>query len=319
MRILEPSENYRNLRTVLLAGGVGGARLARGLAATVDPQCLTVVVNVGDDSAIYGALVAADLDTVSYTLAGVNGPQGWGLADDTHVVMGHLADAGVDTTFQLGDRDLAHCLARTAFIGAGGTLSEYTREATARLGIECSILPASDDALRTKIRTASGEILDFQDYFVIRRHADEVAGISYEGATTARPAPGVLAAIEAAATVIIAPSNPPLSIWPTLAIPQMTEALRSKKLVVAVSPLIRGRAVKGPLVSVMTGLGLEANNAGIVAAYDGLLSHLVIDTSDAADAAALADLGIEVIVTNTLIAEPDASERLAREILQLVT
>ncbi len=310
--------NYRNLQTVLLAGGVGGARLARGLAATVEPDSLTVIVNVGDDSMIYGALVAADLDTVSYTLAGINGPQGWGLADDTHLVMGHLTEAGIDTTFALGDRDLAYCLARTAFIAEGGPLSEYTRQATRRLGIACTILPASDDPVRTKIKTTGGEILDFQDYFVIRGHADEVAGLEYEGVTAARPAPGVLDAIDAAEVVVIAPSNPPLSIWPTLALPDVTAALRDKERVVAVSPLIGGRAIKGPLVSVMQGLGMEPTNAGIVAAYGGLLSHLVIDASDAAEQDGLAELGVEVIVTDTHISDPEAATRLANELLDAV-
>ncbi|MCP3976165.1 MAG: 2-phospho-L-lactate transferase [bacterium] len=318
MRILEASANYRNLRTVLLSGGVGGARMARGLAATVNPAELTVVVNVGDDSTIYGAHVAADLDTVSYTLAGINGPQGWGIAEDTHVVMGHLAAAGIDTTFQLGDRDLAFCLARTAFLDEGGALSDYTREATKRLGIESTILPATDDPVRTKITTVEGQVLDFQDYFVIRRHTDEVAGLEYQGVTRASPAPGVLAAIDAAEVVVIAPSNPPLSIWPTLALPNITAALRDKERVVAVSPLIDGRAIKGPLVSVMQGLGMEPTNAGIVAAYGGLLSHLVIDESDAAEQEKLAQLGVEVIVTDTRIANPDASTRLANEVLDAV-
>lgn len=274
-----------------------------------------MIVNVGDDSVIYGALVSADLDTVTYTLAGINGPRGWGLADDTHVVMGHLSEAGVDTTFQLGDRDLAYCLARTAFIGDGGTLSEYTAIATARLGIGCTILPASNDPIRTKIKTTSGEVLDFQDYFVIRRHQDEVTGLEYQGVAAASPAPGSLEAVAAAEIVVIAPSNPPLSIWPTLALTGMTDAIRDKEVVIAVSPLIGGRAVKGPLVAVMEGLGLEPSNAGIVEAYEGLLSHLVVDNSDASEATALAALGVEVIATDTRISDPGVSARLAEELL----
>lgn len=293
--------------------------MARGLAATLDPADLTVIVNVGDDSVIYGALVAADLDTVLYTLAGINGPQGWGLADDTHVVMGHLAAAGIDTTFQLGDRDLAYCLARTAFIGLGGNLSEYTRDAAARHGVECTVLPASDDEVRTKITTTTGEILDFQDYFVVRRHKDVVAGLAYEGVDAARPASGTLEAIEEADLIVIAPSNPPLSIWPTLALPGVRDAVAAKEHVVAVSPLIGGGAVKGPLVAVMEGLGINPTNAGIIECYEGLLSHLVIDKSDAAEAASLSKMGITVIVADTLISDPAASKRLATELLDRFT
>jgi len=289
--------------------------MGRGLAAVLAPEALTVVVNVGDDSKMYGTLVCADLDTVVYTLAGINGPEGWGIANDTFTVMDHLAAAGVDTTFRLGDRDLAHCLARTAYLDRGGRLSDFVREQTQRLGIATAILPDSDDAIRTKVATAKGKVLDFQDYFVVRGQRDRVAGLEYRGAAQARPAPGVLAAIAAADIVVVAPSNPPLSIWPILAIPELEEAVRNHPVVVAVSPLIGGAAVKGPLVAVMQGLGLEATTAGIAAAYDGLLSHLVVDRSDAADVAT--DLGVETVLADTLIEEPAAAAQLATTVVGL--
>jgi LPPG:FO 2-phospho-L-lactate transferase len=312
---LEASATYRNIRAVLLAGGVGGARMARGLNAVLAPENLTVVVNVGDDDSMYGALVSADLDTVMYTLAAIEGPHGWGIAADTHVVMDHLSTLGVGTTFRLGDRDLAHCLARRMAIEAGTTLSTFTRDATTRLGIGCRILPASDDLIRTKIVT-DGALLDFQDYFVVRGQRDPVRGLEFRGSATARPAPGVLEAIRSADIVAVAPSNPPLSIWPMLAMADLAEAVRRHPLVVAVSPLIGGKAVKGPLVAVLDGLGIEPSTAGILETYRGLLSHLVVDNEDPPPA----DLdtgGVEVIATSTLISDPAAAARLARTILDL--
>lgn len=286
--------------------------MAVGLAAVVDD--LTVVVNVGDDAEMYGALVCADLDTVLYTLAGIQGPEGWGVEGDTFVVMDHLAAMGVNTAFRLGDRDLAHCLARTEFLAAGGSLSEFTAAAAARLGVDTTtVLPASDDPIRTKIETAEGAVLDFQDYFVVRRQSDRVAAVHYAGAASAEPAPGVIDAIDAADIVVIAPSNPPLSIAPILAMPKLLAAVKRHPLVVAVSPLIGGAAVKGPLVAVMDGLGVSPNNAGIAWMYRDLdLAGIVIDTSDASDAP---DLDVPVIVAPTLMGEPAAAAELARSIL----
>jgi len=188
--------------------------MARALALTLDPAHLTVVVNVGDDDRIYGVHVSADLDTVVYTLAGVEGPAGWGMAGDTFTVMQHLAARGVDTRFRLGDRDLATCLQRTAALDAGAVLSAATSAICTGLGVVPTVLPVSNDPVRTKITTPGGERLDFQEYFAVRGHRDEVAALDYEGAAQARPAPGVREAIAAADLVVIAPSNPPLSIWP---------------------------------------------------------------------------------------------------------
>jgi LPPG:FO 2-phospho-L-lactate transferase len=283
----------------------------------LDPGDLTIIVNVGDDDVMYGVHVSPDLDTVLHTLAGLEGPHGWGLAHDTFVVMDRLAELGVDTSFRLGDRDLAGCLVRTNALGRGQPLSAIISEFRQRLGVAPAVLPASDDPVRTKIRVAGDLWLDFQDYFVIRRHRDSVRELRYDGAATARPAPGVVEAIEGAAAVVIAPSNPPLSVWPTLAVPGVREAVAAKGIVAAVSPLFRGRALKGPAATVMADLGLPAGNAGVLAAYEGLISHLVVDAGDSADIAALGGHA-EIHAADTRIADGASAARFAAELLSLL-
>lgn len=302
-------------RITLLAGGVGGARLARGLAAALEPESLTVIVNVGDDDRIYGAHVAADLDTVTYTLAGRQGTQGWGLAEDTFTVLGALDELGADTTFRLGDRDLATCLLRTVALDRGEPLSSVTAAICTALGVRQRVIPASDDPIRTKLLSSDGEWLDFQDYFVRRGHRDEVASIRYEGAASAAPAPGVLEAIAGADRVVIAPSNPPLSIHPILAVEDIAAAVAAAERVIAVSPLFKGKALKGPADRVMASLGLPPGNVGVLAAYDGLLSDLVIDTEDADDDEL--DGAVAVHATDTLFAEAEAATRFAAWLLEL--
>ena len=299
--------------TTLLSGGVGGARMARGLAAVLPPDELTVVVNVGDDEVVYGVHVSADVDTVVYTLAGVEGPEGWGLADDTFEVMWAMEQIGVDTSFRLGDRDLAVCLSRTQALGAGEPLSEITARIADTLGVEHRVIPASDDPIRTRLETADGEWLDFQEYFVIRRHQDEIASIRYHGAEEAEPAPGVVEAITDAELVVVAPSNPPLSIWPILAVPGLREAVAAAERVIAVSPLFGGKALKGPADRVMASLGLPPGNRGVAEAYDGLITDLVIDQSDAADRIE----GVTVHAMDTRIADPDAAAAFAARVLEL--
>ena len=275
-------------RTTLLAGGVGGARLARGLAAILSDDDLTIVVNVGDDQRIYGVHVAADLDTVTYTLAGIEGPHGWGLVDDTFNVMAGLDTLGVDTWFRLGDRDLALCLRRTQLLDDGVPLSTATDRLRSTLGVGPTILPATDDELRTRINTVEAGWLAFQDYFVMRGHRDEVIGLEYAGSNEALPAPGVIEAITTADTVLVAPSNPPLSIHPILAISEIRQAVTNAPNVIAVSPLFSGKALKGPADRVMASIGLPAGNAGVLAAYYGLISDLVVDTAASGVAATLA-------------------------------
>lgn len=291
--------------------------MGRGLAAVVPAASLTIVVNVGDDEEIYGVHVAPDLDTVTYTLAGREGPQGWGVAGDTFVVMGHLEALGVDTRFRLGDADLAVGLMRTAALRSGEPLSAPTARLAASLGVACRLLPATDDRLRTQVRPPGGEWLSFQDYFVLRGHRDEVAEVRFDGAETARPAPGIVEALGEAALVVIAPSNPPLSIWPILAVPGIREAVAAAPRVVAVSPLFGGKALKGPADRVMAALGLPPGNAGVLAAYEGLLTDLVFDQGDAADLATLDGGAVRLHAADTRIADLAAAARFARLLLEL--
>jgi LPPG:FO 2-phospho-L-lactate transferase len=304
-------------RVTLLAGGVGGARLARGLAAVLGPDELTTVVNVGDDDRMHGVHVSADLDTVTYTLAGREGPQGWGLAGDTHTTMEALEDLGVDTSFRIGDRDLATCMMRTAALDRGEPLSNITARLCAALGVRHPVLPATDDRLRTRLRTSTGEWLAFQDYFVIRRHEDEIVELEFAGATDAVPAPGVLDAITEAEAIVIAPSNPPLSIQPILEIPALGGAVRDADRVIAVSPLFAGRALKGPADRVMASLGLPAGNEGVLAAYDGIIDTLVVDDGDAGDVERFGG-AIDIHARDTRIARPEAAARFATWLLDLL-
>jgi LPPG:FO 2-phospho-L-lactate transferase len=231
--------------------------------------------------------------------------------------MDGLAGFGVDTAFRLGDRDLALCLRRTNALRTGTSLSAFTREVSARLGVRAAVMPVSDDPVRTKIRVPAGDWLDFQEYFVARGHRDRVAELRYEGAPTARPAPGVTAAIREADVVVLAPSNPPLSIWPMLAVPGVREALDTARRVVAVSPLFGGRALKGPAADVMADLGLPPGNRGILAAYEGLLTDLVVDAVDAADAQGPPG-PVSIHVADTHMEDAGAARRFAGELARIL-
>jgi LPPG:FO 2-phospho-L-lactate transferase len=300
------------MKVVELSGGVGGARMARGLAAMPDVD-LTVVVNVGDDEEIHGLHVSADLDTVIYTLAGVEGPDGWGRSADTFVLNDELARFGVDNRFRLGDLDLALNLFRTQALAAGKPLSVITAEVADSFDLRADVVPATNDTLRTEVRIEGDEWLSFQEYFVLRGNRDEVKELRYPGSEAARPAPRVLEAIGAADVVVIGPSNPPLSIWPILAINEIRQAIRIHQRVVAVSPLFGGKALKGPADRVMASLGLPAGNAGVIEAYAGLIERLVVDTRDGDDAGQLG--GVEIMVTDTRIARAVRAREFAEEIL----
>jgi LPPG:FO 2-phospho-L-lactate transferase len=300
------------MKVAALSGGVGGAKMARGLAA-VPGIDLTVVVNVGDDAENHGLRVSPDLDTVVYTMAGVEGPHGWGRAGDTFNLNDELGRFGVDNTFQLGDRDLALKLFRTHRMSDGEPLSAVTRHVTKGLGIEQTVLPASDQAVRTEVRISESTWLGFQEYFVHRRHRDEVLEVRFAGAHTALPAPGVVEAIGEADTLIIAPSNPPLSIWPILAVECVHEAVAEHPKVVAVSPLFGGKALKGPADRVMASLGLSPGNRGVAEAYAGLIETLVVDLEDENDAETIDD--VDVVVADTRIGDTAAGRRLAEAIL----
>ena len=302
------------MNVVELSGGVGGARLARGLDA-IDDLDLSVVVNVGDDLPTHGLYVAPDLDTVVYTLAGIEGPHGWGRAEDTFVANTELARFGLDNRFRLGDLDLALKIYRTHRLGAGETLAGVTDTVRASFGLTASIMPASNDPVRTMVTTSEGEELTFQEYFVDRGHRDPVQRVDFEGAAAATPAPGVIEAIDQADILVIGPSNPPLSIWPILALDAIDRAVRRHPRVIAISPLIGGKALKGPADSVMADLGLGTGTRAVIASYRGLIDTLVVDTSDQADTGEID--GVTVVALETRIPGRAEAMRLAEAILGL--
>jgi LPPG:FO 2-phospho-L-lactate transferase len=263
----------------ILCGGLGGSRCVDSLARAAGPEEVTAIVNVGDDLEILGLHVSPDLDTVLYTLAGLlDEERGWGVRDETYNALDIAGRLGGESWFTLGDRDIGLHLARTALLLEGAALSDVTARLTAALGIGVRLLPATDDRLRTKVLTDAGE-LDFQEWFVARGHRDPVTGLRYEGAESARPAPGVIEAIEAAKLVVLAPSNPFVSIRPILAVPGIEEALRGKR-VAAVSPLVAGRAFRGPLVGMLESLGCEPTPAGVAAVYGDLIDSFVVAPGD---------------------------------------
>jgi LPPG:FO 2-phospho-L-lactate transferase len=299
----------------MLSGGVGGARLARGLAAIPEVD-LTVIVNVGDDDRIYGLFVSPDIDTVVYTMAGREGPHGWGLRDDPFEVMNALDALPIDTTFRIGDRDIATNLFRTDRLSGGWSLTWVTTALASAFGVPATILPATDDPLRSQVKLAGGEWISFQEYFVARRHADDISDIRFEGGGFCRPAPGVIEAIEASDALIIGPSNPVLSIWPILAVPAIGETVAHKSRVLAVSPLIGGSALKGPAHRILSALGYGTGTSAVIGSYGGLLTDIVIDNSDAADRNGIKKPRIHN--TDTRMPDLAASTRLAQNIVDTI-
>jgi len=303
---------------VALSGGIGGAKLALGLSRVMPAADLVVVGNTGDDFEHLGLSISPDLDTLMYALAGLDDPQrGWGRRDETWTFMTALSKLGGETWFQLGDGDLATHVERTRRLRHGESLSAITADLCARLGIAARVLPMTDDTAQTILFTTEGP-LDFQDYFVRLRCEPEVLKIEYEGAADAGVHPDVLAALEdpALRAVVICPSNPFLSINPILAVGTMRGAIANCAApVVAVSPIIGGRAVKGPTAKLMTELGRRATAAAVAQLYVDLLDGYVIDHADAHDAAAVADLGIPVAPAHTLMRTLEDREALARHVL----
>ena len=303
-----------------LAGGVGGAKLVWGLAQTLPPEQLTVAVNTGDDDHFHGLHISPDLDTMLYTLAGLSNPQtGWGLAGDTFHALAMLARYGADTWFNLGDRDLATHIRRTQRLRAGATLSAVTAELCHSLGVSHCITPMSDDPVRTFLETAAGE-LAMQDYFVRQRSEPAVSAVHYRGTATARPAPGLAAALAEVDLVVLCPSNPLLSLGPILAMPGVREslaALPSDCRRVAVSPLVGGAAVSGPAARIMAGLGYAATAAGVARLYQGLCDFFLLDARDAALAPAIAELGIRPVVAPIIMETERDKIALAELILNL--
>jgi len=266
-----------------LSGGIGGAKLALGLSRVLPPERLIIVANTGDDFEHLGLAISPDLDTLMYTLADLSDPErGWGRREETWTFMAALAALGGETWFQLGDGDLATHIERTRRLAAADTLSRITDDLCRRLGIAARILPMSEDRVRTRVRTPEGW-LDFQNYFVRRRCTPEVSELAYDGAAQARPHPEFMAALADAGlrAVVICPSNPYLSVDPILALPGVREALKACPApVIAVSPIIGGRAVKGPTAKMMRELGLPVTAAAVAQHYDGLLDLFVIDHSE---------------------------------------
>ncbi len=291
--------------------------MARALRSVLDPGHLTIVVNVGDDTERYGVRVSPDPDTVLYTLAGVQGPAGWGRRDDTRAVMDQLATFGIDTSFTLGDADLAMCLTRTMMLAEGIPLSSITAHLAQSLGVtDVDILPVTDDPLRTYIQISDGRWLEFQEYFVDRGHSDEISAVAYHGSVEAVPAPGVIEAITSADTLVIAPSNPPLSVWPVLSIEKVADAVRSHDNTVAVSPLFGGTPLKGPADAVMRGVGLSAGTRGVLEAYAGSIERLFIDERDRADVAIGPEFEVTVIAADTRLGGQDMGVTFASRLLE---
>jgi LPPG:FO 2-phospho-L-lactate transferase len=305
------------MKIVVLSGGVGGARFVRGLVDVADPVDVTVIGNVGDDLEVLGVHVSPDLDSILYALADLNDEErGWGRADETWNALTTVAELGGESWFRLGDRDIGLHLVRSQALQNGEPLSAVTARVATALGLETALIPATDDRLRTWITTPAGEFT-FQEWFVARGHRDEVDALRFEGADTATPAPGVLDALRGADLLLIAPSNPYVSIAPILALVQVRKALEERSVpCVAVSPLIGGRAVKGPADRMLARLAGGTSPAHVAATYPGLIDALVVDEADAGSLDGLGD--VRPIVTRTLMSDGDARRRLAEAALGAV-
>ncbi len=314
-------------QVAVLCGGVGAARFLQGLRRAIDPSTVTGIVNVGDDAVIHGLHVAPDLDTITYTLAGaVNPTTGWGLTGETWQAMEQLRRYGrsngreVDHRdaeeaagwFALGDRDLGTHMYRTSRVRAGATLTEVTAEVTRTWGLDVRLLPVTDDPVRTVVRTADGRDLSFQEYFVREHHDVEVSAVRYEGIEDARATAPALDALRGAEVIVIAPSNPIVSIEPVLGVPGIRESVaRRRQRTVAVSPIVGGAALKGPADRLLRELGHEASVLGVARWYSDVAGTLLIDEADADLADAVEAEGIRCIVTSTVMSDEDVSRALA--------
>ena len=304
------------MKITALAGGTGAAKLLRGLGRVIDLRDLTVIVNTGDDAEIWGLHVSPDLDTVCYTLGGViDERKGWGLTDETFHALDQIARFGEPVWFNLGDRDLATHLHRTRLLREGRTLTQITRGIAQALGVTATVLPMSDQPVRTRILGPDGW-LAFQEYFVREKAQVEVRGVNYAGAPAARPAPGVLDALRSADAILVCPSNPITSIGPILAVPGLVEALRATDATVAaVSPIVGGDAVSGPAGRLMAAAGLPVSATGVARAYGGWLDVLVFDEQDRALAPEIRDAGAFPVAAPTMMSSREAEAALARHVL----
>ena len=315
MRLLDASPEV-----VVLAGGVGAARLLRGMVRAVPGHRVTAVVNTADDLVLHGLHVSPDLDTVTYTLGGGdNAETGWGLAGETWQAMDALDRYGGPTWFRLGDRDLATHLHRTGRLAEGVGLAQVTAEIAAAWEIGVRLLPATEDRLRTMVTLGDGTEVGFQEYFVGMRHDVPVAAIRFDGAASARPGPGVLEAITEAEVVVIAPSNPLVSIDPILAVPGIADAVAARRAtVVAVSPIVGGAALKGPADRMLAELGHESSAAGVARHYRDLVGTMVIDVVDAHLAPEVEAGGVRCVVTDTVMHTPEVAAALAKVTLEAI-
>ena len=325
----------------VLAGGVGAARYLAGQLQVTPAAEVTAVVNVADDVELHGLHVSPDIDTVIYTLSGAIDPErGWGLADETWNALGELRSLGIDAWFNLGDRDIGTHLFRTTLLREGLTLSEATARLAAARGLGCRVLPASDQPIETRVTLAAtapvegagarvcgsstsyaaGDEIGFQEYFVRLAHDVPISGVRFAGVEEARPAPGVLEAIADANVVVIAPSNPVVSIGPVLAVSGITEALTARRnRNVAVSPIIAGAALKGPADRMLRELGEESSVVGVARRYREVIAALVIDEADAESASAVAETGVRPVLAPTIMSSPQAAAELARRTVAAVS
>ena len=308
------------VKLVALAGGTGAAKLLRGLVTLVEPHDLSVIVNTGDDARIWGLHVAPDLDTITYTFAGLIDPaKGWGVRDETFHALDHMARFGEPTWFNLGDRDLATHLHRTRLLGEGRSLTEATRSITASLGVVSDLLPMSNEPVRTRLLGPDGW-LDFQEYFVRDKAQVEVREVRYVGAEDAKPAPGVLEAIRSARGVIICPSNPITSIAPILAVPGLQAALsETDATAIAISPIVGSDAVSGPAGRLMAISGLPVSATGVARAYASWLDVLVFDERDKSQEGEIRRLGVSPVTAQTIMASRADEVALARRMLDILS
>src|SRR6266516_597081 len=303
----------------VLAGGVGAARFLQGLVQVIPQERITVIVNTGDDRDFYGLHVSPDLDIVMYTLAGVvDESHGWGIRNDTYNTMQQLTYYGHEDWFMLGDRDLATHIHRTNLLRHGKTLSEVTEDLRNHFGLAMRILPMTDQPVATHIQTPVG-LLHFQEYMVKRRCADEVQDVVFVGANESRPAPGVLDAIKEARSILIAPSNPIVSIGSILAVPGIHDTLHeSSGMVVAISPIVGGTPINGPADRLMGGLGMEVSPVGVARYYRDFLDMMIIDEQDKHLLSEIEDLGIPATATNTIMRDNASKVALAHAVLDAV-
>jgi LPPG:FO 2-phospho-L-lactate transferase len=303
---------------VVLTGGTGGAKLIEGLAAEIDPAELTIICNTGDDCDFHGLNISPDIDTITYTLAGLSDDEkGWGIRDDTFVALDQLRRLGNDAWFNLGDKDLATHITRTRLLREGRTLSEVTDHLRRMLGVRSTILPMSDDRIETRVTTPQGEI-SFQEFFVKERWAREVSAVRFAGAENSQPAPGVLAAISHAETIVVCPSNPITSIGPILSVPGIRAALvESSASVLGVSPMIGATAISGPAHKLMAASGFESSALGVAQCYGDFLDTLLIAEEDRGFMPAIEQRQVKAVASDIRMPNVTAKRRLARELLAL--